>query len=140
MAHFDTTGIDEFMEQLQKVDASMRGDGIKKILQAGAKPYIDSWKGSISAHGHIRSHDMINAVGMTEVQVNEYGASVDVFPMGTDDHGVRNALKAYVIHHGVGGKKTDHTGDKFVTEAERDAEAKSVAAMQNALDQLINNT
>lgn len=131
MAKIDTSGIDGFEEKFRQVAVSDRREMMEKILNAGADVYIESWKGSIEAHGHVRSRSMLENMGKV---INDTATSVDVFPQGEDDHGVRNALKAYVIHYGKGGKKTAHTGDKFVREAEKNAKDRADAAMQAALD------
>ena len=134
MAKIDTSGIDGFEEKFRQVAVSDRREMMEKILNAGADVYIESWKGSIEAHGHVRSRSMLESVGKIMHEKKSEPNSIVIYSMGFDDHGVRNATKAYVINYGKGGKKTEHTGDKFVREAEKNAKDRADAAMQAALD------
>lgn len=58
---------------------------------------------------------MLDSVGTDNLKLDLGSASVEIYPRGNDRRGVRNAQKAYVINYGYRGKKTEKTGDKFVT-------------------------
>ena len=64
-----------------------------------------------------------------------YGSGwVDVYPQGNDSRGVSNAMKAFVINYGYGGRKTKKTGDKFITGNQKRMEQGVFTAMQAESD------
>ena len=139
MARFEVSA-DDFIDKLKSIPERFENEAAGVILRAGAEVVVSSWKSSIEAHGHVRSHSMLENVDMTEVKRDSTNSVIDVFPMGEDARGVRNAMKAYVINYGMKKAKSEtanKTGDKFVREAERNAEQKVHEAQQRALDEFL---
>ena len=143
MAKLKVHGIEVVEERLESLSKDLQRDIIPRMLEAGAGVMVGKWQDSIRRHHHISqkgtSH-MVDAVKMTEVRYETDGASIEVYPMGTDSHRINQAQKAYILHHGrhPTNKGTKGiTGDKFVTEAEKAAKREIAEAMQTALDRAI---
>lgn len=145
MAMIETSGIDDAEKRLRALGDRSR-ETVRKMLEAGAEVYADSWRRQIATRGHIRSGDMLGAVAVTNYREGIGGGSVDVYPLGDDRKGIRNASKAYIIHYGRkgGGRsrrsqsrggRMKKSGDRFATKAEKDAKSAAEAAMQAVLDE-----
>lgn len=109
-------------------------------MKAGADVLVQSWKGSIQAHGHVRKRDMIESVAIGKIYETLHGGYTHVYAQGYDSKGVPNNIKAYTIHYGYGGKggeKTSKMGDHFVTEAEKNAKTQIDEAMQRAYNEFL---
>lgn len=123
MAKMTVEAGDELSTAVERLEASMRRGGIRRIVEAGARVAIDEMRAATEAH-HVRTGNMRDAVGMAEYHETLEGGSVNVYPQGTDSRGVRNAMKAFVINYGIGANPTrrsrgrreaNKTGDKFIT-------------------------
>lgn len=124
MARMDLAGLDDVFDQL-----TMAGEGIdetaQQMLEAGAGICVEAWKRSIGSHGHVKTGDMQRSVGVKYKKKN--GAlSAEIYPLGKDRKGVRNAEKAFVLHYG----RSNITGSRFVDDAEAEAEQPAADAMQ----------
>ena len=140
MARLSTDGLDDFENQIRKIEAGLRGEAITAMLTAGGEVLKRSWEDKIGEYHHVRTGAMQQSVGITPVRYDGDGAYVEVYPMGTDSHRVTNAQKAFILHHGRSPKRIGTKGikgDKFVTKAERDATAAANAAMQQKLNEYI---
>lgn len=140
MAKLTVSGFDELENRLKAIEKGLRGEAEAKMLRAGAEVLVNAWRGSIEGHHHIRSSQMLNHVGMTDVKTGKDGLEISVYPMGTDSHRVNNAQKAYILHYGRQPTRKGTKGikgDKFVTEAERAAKPQVYEAMQRALNEYI---
>ena len=62
---------------------------------------------------------------------------VEVYPQGEDSRGISNATKAFVINYGYGGRRTQKTGDKFITGQKNTMSDAVAAAMQREADRII---
>lgn len=141
MAKLKVTGLDELEAKLKAIEAGLRTEAETRMLKAGAQALVDEWGGTIEEHHHVKSHEMLRSVGMTDVHQGKDGLEISVYPMGTDSHRITNAQKAFILHHGRRPNKNGRgeiKGDKFVTAAERKAKPKVYEAMQNALNEYIN--
>lgn len=139
MARLTTTGIELAEERLQQIEKSLRAEAIPKMLNAGADVLIRKWQDQIQGKGHVRTGEMLGHVEKTEVRIEPNGASIEVYPTGTDSHRVTNAQKAFILHYGRKPNKRGRKeikGDKFVTQAEKAAKAEVDAAMQQALNEI----
>lgn len=123
MARMTVETGDDVLGVLERLDSSMRREGIRRIVEAGAQVAIEDMREAIENH-HVRSGSMRDSTGMAEYHETLDGGSVSVYPQGTDGRGVRNALKAFVINYGLGAKPNtrrshykvgNKTGDKFIT-------------------------
>lgn len=140
MAKLTISGIDELEHRLKAIDQGLRGEAEEKMLQAGADVLIRSWQNSIESKGHRVTGAMQASVGKTEIRHTEKGAEIYVYPMGTDNHRINNAQKAFIIHYGRKPTRRgtkEIKGDRFVTEAEHNAKAEIFAAMQAALNEYV---
>lgn len=139
MANLRTSGIDLVERDLDRIARDLHGKAIPAILNAGADELIKAWKDEIGARHH-KTGEMERAVGKTDVRYDSKGASIEVYPMGTDSHRVTNAQKAFILHHGrkptsKGTKKIE--GDKFATAAEKKAKEAVIAAMRAKMNEFI---
>ena len=139
MAQIRNSGIDMVEEDLWMIMNGLRGKAIPAILNAGADVLIKGWKQQIGADHH-RTGAMENAVDKTAVRYGDDGASIEVYPMGTDNHRITNAQKAFILHYGRQPNNRGHKaikGDKFVDKAEAAVLSEVEAAMLDAMDRFI---
>lgn len=139
MARLTNTGIEIVERDLAKIEKGLRGEAIPAILNAGADVLVKSWKEEITnRHRKTSQRNMMrDAVAKTEIRFDGDGASIEVYPQGTDtEHRITNAAKAFILHHGREGKRKIK-GDKFVTAAENSKAAEVSAAMKAALDKYV---
>lgn len=126
--------MDEIAGTLDAVETGMRREGIRRIVEAGAKAAAEDMGRNIQTYHHVRTGTMLQSVGGAEYKETLDGGSMNVYPLGQDSRGVSNALKAYVINYGLGRNPTrrgtqNRTGDKFITGNFRKSEEKAKAAM-----------
>jgi hypothetical protein len=139
MAKLTVKGFDELEKRLQNIEHGLRGEAMVNMLYAGAAVLEDAWRGEIATR-HRLTGEMEKSVGRSPVNVGPDGLEISVYPMGTDNHRITNAQKAYILHYG---RQATHKGtkaikgDKFVTEAEKKAKPKVYEAMQQALNDYI---
>lgn len=138
MARMSVNGFELIEGQLNRMGRPM----IRQIVEAGAKAAERRMAENTEKHRHVRTGDMMAAIGDNGIREYMGGASTEVYPQGDDRNGVRNATKAYVINYGKGRKitkrkKANKTGDKFITGDESKAEEIVVQAMQAESDRLI---
>ena len=132
MADFNVTGIDDIAEMLKKAGELGNGEIVGKIQQARAEIYVEKWKSAIdkAIRNKKRSTgDMKKSVGIKKAG----GTAVDVYPLGKDRKGVRNAEKAYIHHYG----RSNQKASRFVDIAEADAEKPAFEAAQKIMDEFI---
>lgn len=134
MAKMTIDGMDSLVDRLSAVETGMRREGIRRIVEAGAKAAADEMGVNIQSHNHVRTGAMLRNVGGAEYKETLDGGEMNVYPLGTDSKGVSNAMKAYVINYGRGRNPTrrgtqNRTGDKFITGNFRKSEEKAQAAM-----------
>ena len=77
--------------------------------------------------------EMLASIGRNEYREWLGGGAQDVYPLGEDHKGVRNATKAYVLNYGRGRRLR---GDKFIT-GDTQAEEIITQAMQAESDRLV---
>ena len=131
MATSYTVGLDLCSEQLGKLGRPM----IRQIVEAGAAT-AGSRQQSRIMNLHYKNGDMMASVQNGQYREDLDGGSIDVYPQGIDRRGVSNAMKAFVINYGRGGRHGPHSGDKFLT-GDTGAEGVIQAAMQAESDRLI---
>ena len=135
-----TMRVDGFELQEKRLN-SLGRDAIRKIVEAGAGAAARVMAEETRARQHVRTGDMLDAIGMNEYREYLGGGSTEVYPQGSDRKGVRNATKAYVINYGRGGTRgRSRMGDKFITGNERKTEDAVERAMQAESDRLIAET
>ena len=141
MARLEFDGFDGLEAQLAEMDRNM----IKGIVMAGADACTKEMQNMIGAYRHVRTGSMQQHVAPAQYHESLNSGWVDVYPQGTDDRGVSNALKAFVINYGIGknptrrsgGKVTNKTGYKFITGNQKRMEQGVFTAMQAESDRQI---
>lgn len=133
MARLEIDAADDVAKQIRQLASDLRAKVMAEALEAGADVLIELWKNKIREKPHIVSNAMHDSVGKTKPILGATSASIEVYPMGTDDHRVRNATKAFVLHYGREGRGRI-VGDHFVDEIDAEAELKCNAAMQAVVD------
>lgn len=140
MPKLSTDGIEDLENQLKRIETGLRGRAVQTALKAGGEVLVRAWQSEIET-SHPGTATMRDSVQMTEVRAEADGASIEVYPMGTDKrHRINNAQKAYILHYGRNQNKRGRKaikGDKFVNKAERAAKDEAIAAMQTALNDFI---
>lgn len=130
MARFDTTGIDDIIEELTRLGDAGKEVGDEMLL-AGAEEVKLAWEISAGTHGHRDTGDMIKSIGFPR-QPKDVGGmrSIDIYPRGKDRKGVRNAEKAFVLEYGTSSIPATH----WVTEADENAGPMVQDAMEKIWD------
>lgn len=127
MARISADGFLQEEGRLGRLDRAVT----RRIVTAGGEAAVSWEKNVTEQHGHTRSGQMAGSIGMTNFQEDLDGGSVEVYPLGTDSRGTRNALKAFVTNYGRGGvRNARKMGDKFITGNMRQAREAAQAAMR----------
>lgn len=125
----DWKGLDGLFYELSALERSAP-DIVDACVEAGAEEVVTAWKEAIERNGHVRTGEMLRSVGIKPAKKSQDRTAVDIYPLGKDSRGVRNAEKAYINHYGTSKKRGSH----FVDEAERNAEEPATQAMIEAFD------
>ena len=143
MAKFEYTGGEDFEQKLAEMDRTM----IRSIVMSGADACVKEMQNLIGAYHHVRTGEMQKAVAPAKYHEDLGTGWVEVYPQGTDSRGVDNAMKAFVINHGIGKrpnrsrprKKADRnrTGDKFITSNKDRMQRGVFTAMQAESDRQV---
>lgn len=138
-----TSGLDLLRADLAKLADAVGGDLPEKMLDAGAEAAAQDWKDGITAHKHVDTGDMLNSVGVAPE--TRTGRKREIYPLGTDRKGVRNAEKAFVINYGRSkgssrrkkgkGSKMALKGDRFADKIQKNAEISTYKAMARVFDE-----
>lgn len=131
MAYLKWKGLDEVYREMQRAGETA-GETAQKMLEAGGQACVKAWKIAIGMAGHAgrgisgrATGDMAESVGIRFVKKKGMRCA-EIYPLGKDRHGVRNAEKAFILHYG----RSNMKGDRFVDEADRLAEEEAVPVMQ----------
>ena len=101
MARFETSGIDEIMEDMKRL-GELSGPVADDMLMAGAEEVKVSWQFAAAFHGLKDTGDMIDSIGYPNKPKNAGDVrSIDIYPQGKDRKGVRNAEKAFINNYGT---------------------------------------
>ena len=133
MAKFEFSGADGMDGKLAAMDRDM----IRNIVMAGAEACAAEQHGLIGSYHHVRTGSMQQNVRPAKYHEDMNSGWVEVYPQGSDGRGVSNALKAFVINYGRGGRRTKKAGDKFITGNKKKMEQVVSAAMQAESDRRI---
>ena len=101
MARFDTSGIDDIINDLKRMGETT-GEAADRMLLAGAEKVKKAWKLSAAIHSLRHTGDMINSIGYPRKPAIIEGIKrIDIYPQGKDRNGIRNAEKAFLLHYGT---------------------------------------
>lgn len=112
MARMETSGLDKLISDMQKL-----GEGSGKIaramVSAAANEIRSAWQESIEKHGLIETGAMFESIGVSG-PVKSMGTALyqEVYPIGKDSKGTRNAEKAFVLNYGTSRIKPTHVVDE----------------------------
>lgn len=130
MAYLKWSGLDEIYKEMQRMEQTT-GEVAQRMIEAGGQECIKAWKIAIGMHGHSgkgisgrATGEMMDAVGIKFVK-KQGRRCAEIYPLGTDSKGVRNAAKAFILHYG----RSNMQGDHFVDDAEQIAEAEAIPVM-----------
>lgn len=87
-------------DKIAKLDADFRRQVTEKVLWAGGKVLVKEMSGAIVQNHHVVSGDMARSVEMSEIHSDIDQSYIKVATMGTDSHGVSNAMKNKMINYG----------------------------------------
>ena len=130
MANLSWQGLDEVLQEMQRAEETT-GEIAEKMLKAGGEKCVEAWRTAIESHGHggegisgRATGEMMKSVGIKFVKKDGI-RKAEIYPLGKDKRGVRNAEKAFILHYGRSNMKGDH----FVDDAEKIAEEEAIPAM-----------
>ena len=118
MAQFSTDGIDSIAEEMAWMGEAA-GETADEMLLAGAEEVKRAWKETAERHGYRETGDMIESIRADKAPKSDANdvRRISVYPRGEDRKGVRNAEKAYLLHHGTSRIRGSH----WIEEAEQKA-------------------
>ena len=122
-------GVDRIIDELGRMDA-LTGPMAEEMVDAGARVLVDTWKDVIRSRGHVDTGDMIRSVKAKKPAGSSEVVAREVYLLGKDAKGVRNAEKAFILHYGWKSRQGDH----FVDQVEVDANEPAVSAMEAVMD------
>ena len=123
MARFNTEGIDDIINEMYRLGEGI-GPVADEMCTAAAEEIRDAWKRTAEKHGFRANGDMIDSIGFVNAPTRASDVKAkDIYPIGVDRKGVRNAEKAFLLHYGTSRIKAKY----WVDEAD-DASAEPVEA------------
>lgn len=129
MAYLKWAGLDEVYREMQQAGATA-GETAQRMIEAGGQECVKAWKLAIGMHGHVKTGAMQQSVDIKFINKNGRRCA-EIYPMGKDSRGIRNAEKAFILHYG----RSNLPGDHFVDEAEQIAEAEAIPVMTEIWNQ-----
>lgn len=111
-------------------------ESLRRILEAGTKRCIDQLQARTRERHHIVTGSMMESISGSRVHEDLGSVWQYVYPQGPDRNGKDNAVKAFVINYGRGGRKTRKTGDKFLTGKKNDLQSVVSSAMAAEADKV----
>lgn len=141
MANFSTSYLSDIIGNLEGLEKNI-GEIQDEMLEAAGTEFEKAWKNGIERHEHVNSEgdikqgyvdtgDMRDSV---KFKVSKKNKTVTIAPTGKDRKGVRNALKAFVLHYG----STKIAGDRFVDDVEEKGEDAAIDAMMEVYNEELN--
>lgn len=100
MARFDTSGIDDIIQSMERMNLEV-SPVAEEMCMAAVEVIRDAWRESAEEHGFRDTGAMIDSIGFGPAPIRA-GAIIynDVYPQGKDSKGTRNAEKAFILHYG----------------------------------------
>ena len=124
-------------EQIDGVLQTMDRNTIRRLVMAGADACVRETKDNIIHYRHVLTGEMMQNVAPGKYHEDVGEGWVEVYPQGDDSRGISNAKKAFVINYGRGGRRTEKTGDKFITGNKKTMQEVVARAMQAESDRII---
>lgn len=133
MATVKISGLDELQSKLSQLSKDVELELADEMLDAGAEIAIRVWQDTIKAYDYIDTGDMHDSVGVTNQ--TKKGSIREIYPLGKDNKGVRNAEKAFYLHYG----KTTMLGSRFVDYIDDTVSKEATKAMEKVYSDYIKN-
>ena len=135
MAKMTYSGFENVERQLEKLGR----ETVKRLVNAGAKALEETTQELTQQYHHVgKTGSMKDSVKPGQYHETLDGGWQEVYPQGNDPRGVSNTVKAFVINYGYGGKRTEKTGDKFITGNKKKRQEAVTAAMEAENKKIIN--
>ena len=130
MARFDTSGLDGIVSQMRALGQES-GAVAEAMVKASVEEIRKAWRDSAEAHGHRDTGALIASITYSP-STTVMGSIMerDVYPMGTDAKGTRNAEKAFILHYGTSRIPGSHWVD--------DADDNSAGPVQDVCESIWN--
>lgn len=126
MARFEVEGMDEIIRQMKSMQ-QLTGKVAEAMLMAGAKEVQEAWRESAEKHQHRDTGQLIESIGYPrKPKAASDLLSIDIYPQGKNDRGIRNAEVAFVLHYGT--RKMPGSG--WVDDADAISGPRVTSAMQ----------
>lgn len=129
MARMEIDGLDDLITRMARAEGMGIRNAVKRIVTAGAEADAADLKKLTRESHHVLTGSMVENIRGGTYRETAGGGEINVYPQGEDSHGVSNAMKAFVINYGLGGRKKGKMGDKFITKNFKKTEAIVSAAM-----------
>lgn len=127
MARIDLTGFEAALAEMRK--RGEQSDAVAQaILDTGAAAAVESWRETITRLGLVKTGAMRDSIAATAPKTDGGILYREITAKGTDEKGVRNGEKAFILHYGTSRIKRSYWWDT----AEQDAAPKVTAAMAAA--------
>lgn len=127
MSQFDINGLDDMMEDLQRMSDP---DALaEKMLEAAAPIVERNLKASVSTHSDTGA--MAGSIRATKAQKGANGWHITVRPTGKDRKGVRNMEKMAYLEYGT----SKQAATPVLAPAVRQSEGECIMAMQSVFDE-----
>jgi len=129
----DTSGLDDLIRDMQRMGQAS-GEVAKAMVNAAVIEIRDAWKESAEKHGLVDTGDMIGSIGFP-APVASIGEALyrDVYPIGKDRKGTRNAEKAFVLNYGTSRIRPTY----WVDEADQAAEPRVQERLEGIWDEFL---
>lgn len=112
MARFDTSGLDDVLREMEAA-GELVGETADEMLLAGAQVVSEEWKRAAREAGLVDTGAMLGSIGYPRKPTTSGDVrSIDIYPQGKDERGIRNAEKAFVNHYGTSRLPATHFIDR----------------------------
>lgn len=129
MAKFEINGVERIIDELGSMDA-LTGPMAEEMIREGAKKIVGTWKSVIERRGHVDTGAMLKSVKSKKPSGGTEALEREIYPLGKDAKGVRNAEKAFILHYGWKSRQGDH----FIEEIMDESVEPAVSAMEAVMD------
>lgn len=134
MAKLSVNGIEGVEDQLARIGGR---ESARRIVEAGAKACAAELEKRTDEYRHVVTGSMMSSFAPGKYHEDIDVCWQDVYPQGTDSRGISNTKKAFIINYGRGGKRTQKTGDKFITGKKTTLEQVVGQAMKAEAEQIL---
>lgn len=132
MAKFKFTGIEKYVDSLEKIGGKNAESILKYAVYPGAAVVADAIRAEIETN-HKVSGDLAKSLSLATMRNEDGYVNTKITFAGYDEKGVPNALKAAVLESG----RSDRDGTHFISKTVRAVTDRAIDEMSKALDKKI---